>query len=77
MLGTNNAGKTRKAALEIRVNKKDIKCRHDYTERFGAYFAKHIQTAFYGTNATVSMEDVLVEYYKKDEDDLDAVPDHV
>jgi hypothetical protein len=77
VLGKNNVGKTRKEAQERRISKKDIKCRHDYAERFGASFAEQIQSEFYSTNATVSIEGVSMEYYKKEEDDLIAVPDQV
>eukprot|EP00957_Ditylum_brightwellii_P008426 637998-Ditylum_brightwellii.AAC.1 len=75
MLGTNNIGKTRKEALERGVSKKDIKCRHDYAERLGASFAKQIQSEFYGTKTSVSMEGVSMEFFKKEGDDLVAVPD--
>eukprot|EP00957_Ditylum_brightwellii_P204674 15340369-Ditylum_brightwellii.AAC.1 len=71
----NNVGKTRKEALERRVSKTDIKCRCGYAERFRASFAKQIQSEFYGTNVTVSMEGVSMECYKKEEDDLVAAPD--
>eukprot|EP00957_Ditylum_brightwellii_P196167 14946624-Ditylum_brightwellii.AAC.1 len=75
MLGTSNVGKTRNETLERRVSKKDIQCRPDYAKRFGASFAKQIQSEFYGTNSLVSMEGVSMEYCKKEEDDLDPVPD--
>eukprot|EP00957_Ditylum_brightwellii_P158263 12046949-Ditylum_brightwellii.AAC.1 len=72
MMGTNNIGQTRKEAIERRVSKKDIKCRYDYAERCGSSFAKQVQSEIYGTNATVSMKGVSMEYYKKEEDDLVA-----
>eukprot|EP00957_Ditylum_brightwellii_P195149 14869211-Ditylum_brightwellii.AAC.1 len=65
----------RKEAPEKRVSKKDIKYSCDYAERFGASFVKHIQSELNGTNASVSMEGVSMEYYNKEEDDLVIVPD--
>ena len=48
---------------------KDIKCRRDYAERLSAIFGTQIQSEYYGTNASLSIEGVAMEHYKEEEDD--------
>ena len=48
---------------------KDIKCRKDYAERLSAIFGTQIQSEYYGTKSSLSIEGVAMEYYEEEEDD--------
>ena len=69
ILGTNHVGATRRDALKCHMTCKDIKCRRGYAERLSAIFGTQIQSEYYGTKASLSIEDVDMEYYKEEEDD--------
>ena len=64
ILGTNHCGKLRRETFKRRQAFKDAKCCQDYAERLVAQFANQIQSKYYGSNRSVSMEGVALEHFK-------------
>ena len=64
LLVENHVGKTRREALKIRINKKNITCRQDYAKRLVRKFATEIQSYHFGGNNYSSIDGVELEYYK-------------
>ena len=58
LLGKKHFDKTRHKALERRSHKKDIKCRHDYSDSLVAEFTTEIQSHNCGGNDYLSIEGV-------------------
>ena len=50
--------------MERKSHKKDIKYRHDYSDRLVAEFTTEIQSHNCGGNDYLSIESVALEYYK-------------
>jgi len=62
ILGTNHIGLTRREALSMRHEKKDIKVQHDFVDILVAAFLTEIHSEQFGGNQTLSMEGLAMEY---------------
>ena len=63
ILGTNHCGNTRHEAFKHHIAKQDVLCCRDYSERLIASFAHQIQSEYYGSNISVSVEGIKLEKF--------------